>query len=68
MEEMIQQVIAKTGIDATKAKTAVETVLNLIKSKLPEPLAAQLDGLLGGGGNPTDLLGKLGGMFGGPKA
>ena len=67
MEELIKQVSAKTGLSADQAKSAVETVVNYLKTKLPAPLAGQLDSLLaGGGGQIGDLAKGLGGMFG-PK-
>ncbi|MBN2148618.1 MAG: hypothetical protein JW726_14620 [Anaerolineales bacterium] len=67
MDELIKLVAKKTGLPEAKAKIAVETVLNFIKEKLPEPLGSQIDNLLGGGDLPTDLLQGLGGLFGGKK-
>ena len=77
MEELIQQVAQRTGISEAQAQTAVTTVLGFLKTRLPEPLAGQLDGLLGGaagaggdalgglGGAAGSVLGGLGGMLGG---
>jgi hypothetical protein len=71
MDKLIALVSEKTGIDAGKARTAVETVLNFLKTKLPEPLAGQLDAAVGGGsggesGDPVgDAAKKIGGMFSG---
>ena len=79
MDELIKQVVERTGISESQAQTAVTTVLGFLKNRLPEPLAGQLDGLLGGaagaagglagglGGAAGDVLGGLGGMFGGKK-
>ena len=79
MEELIRQVAERTGISEAQAQTAVTTVLGFLKNRLPEPLAGQLDGFLGGGasgaegglgglgGAAGDLLGGLGGMLGGNK-
>lgn len=78
MEDLIRQVAERTGISTEQAQTAVVTVLGFVKGRLPEPLASQLDGFLGGaGGGGADLgglggaagsvLGGLGGMFGGNK-
>lgn len=68
MDELITLVTQKTGISAEQAKQAIETVLEFAKSKLPAPLAAQLDGLLKSD-NPAQGLGDiakgLGGLFGG---
>ncbi|HEX8561241.1 MAG TPA: hypothetical protein VF668_24325 [Pyrinomonadaceae bacterium] len=79
MDELIKQVVERTGISETQAQTAVTTVLGFLKNRLPEPIAGQLDGLLGGAagaagglagglaGSAGDVLGGLGGMFGGKK-
>lgn len=75
MEEIIRQVTERTGISEAQARTAVETVLGFLKNRLPEPLAGQVDGFLGGAGGAAggvantagDVLGGLGGMFGGKK-
>ncbi len=73
MDELIQQVVAKVGIDASQARGAVDTVLGFLKERLPAPIAAQVDGLLSGGAggvkgqteNAMGALGGLGGMLGG---
>ena len=79
MDELIKQVVERTGISESQAQTAVTTVLGFLKNRLPEPLAGQLDGLLGGAagaaggvagglaGTAGDVLGGLGGMLGGKK-
>ena len=72
MNELIQKVMEKAGITADQSKTSVETVLEFIKGKLPPGI---LDSVLGGkaadAGDATaglpgasDVLGKIGGMFG----
>jgi hypothetical protein len=66
MQELIDQVAQRTGLAPDKAKTAVETVLNFAKTKLPAPIATQLESALAGGG-AGDLAGaakSLGGSFG----
>jgi uncharacterized protein (DUF2267 family) len=67
MEQLISLVAEKTGLDAGKAKEAVDAVLSFLKEKLPSPIAGQLDSLLSGEGG-GDLLEKgremLGGLFG----
>ena len=79
MDELIKQVVERTGISEAQAQTAVTTVLGFLKDKLPAPIAGHLDGLVGGGasaagglagglgGAAGDVLGGLGGMFGGNK-
>jgi hypothetical protein len=64
MEELIKQISEKTGLSADQAKSAVEMVVNYLKTKLPAPLASHLDGILAGGGGLGDLAKGLGGMFG----
>lgn len=74
MQELINQVAQRTGLSPDKAKTAVETVLSFAKTRLPAPIAAQLDSALAGGaaggaagGGAGDLSGMakgLGGAFG----
>ncbi len=69
MDELIKQVSQKTGISEAQAKVAVETVLNFLKDKLPQPIAGRLDDIVAGAGdldldNLGDLAKGLGGLFG----
>jgi hypothetical protein len=68
MNEIIQQMMAKTGLPEDKASAAVDAVVGFLKEKLPGPIAAQIDGLMAGGSGVTEKLGGmaagLGGMFG----
>ncbi len=48
MEDTIKAVAAKAGINTDQAHLAVGAVLETLKSKLPAPIAGQLEGLLGG--------------------
>ena len=70
MEEIVKLVVEKTGLSEAHARLAVETVLGFLKTKLPEPLAGQLEGLLGSSGGAANPLGQagelvkgLGGLF-----
>jgi len=79
MDELVKQVAERTGISESQAQTAVTTVLGFLKARLPESLAGQLDGFLGGAagaagglagglaGSAGDVLGGLGDMLGGKK-
>ncbi|PYS82739.1 MAG: hypothetical protein DMF67_11645 [Acidobacteria bacterium] len=75
MDELIKQVVEKTGISESQARMAVETTVGFLKERLPAPIAGQVDGALGGAagavgglaGKAGDVLGGLGGMFGGKK-
>ena len=69
MDELINQVVQRTGIPEDKARMAVDTVLGFLKTKLPAPIAGQIDSVVGGGGTEGagglgDVAGQLGGMFG----
>ena len=69
MDELIKQVTAKTGISEEQARTAVKTVLDFVKSKLPAPIAGQIENAMGGeggvgGGTGGDLASKVGGLLG----
>jgi hypothetical protein len=50
MEELINQVAQRTGLAPDMARTGVETVLNFAKTRLPAPIATQLESALAGGG------------------
>ncbi len=75
MDELIRQVTERTGISESQARTAVETVIGFLKTRLPAPIAGQLDSFVGGSAGAAggladkagDVLGGLGGMFGGKK-
>ncbi len=63
MNELVKLVQDKTGISEDQARTAVTTVVNYLKGKLPAPIASQVDGAL----NSSGAMGALGGMLGGKK-
>lgn len=75
MDELINAVAQKTGLSQEDAQKAVLTVIDFLKSRLPAPIAAHVDSLLGGeaggglGGLEAEaenlIKGKLGGLFGG---
>ena len=66
MDELIAQVSSKVGIDADKAKTAIETVVNFLKTKLPGPIAAQIESALAGG-TASEAIAKIDGLLGDKK-
>ena len=69
MDELIKLVSDETGLPQEAAKVAVETVLGFLKTRLPAPLATQIDSVIAGGslagglGQVGDLAKGLGGMF-----
>jgi hypothetical protein len=77
MDQLIQQITAKTGISEDQARQAIDMAMGFVKEKLPEPIAFQLDGFLGGGGDTggggmmgmvqDQLGGMMGGLMGGGK-
>ncbi|MBN1668094.1 MAG: hypothetical protein JW862_13460 [Anaerolineales bacterium] len=66
MDELVELVVKKTGLPEATARKAVETVIDYLKDKLPEPIAGTLDKVLEGG-SAGNLLGGLGGLLGGKK-
>ncbi len=81
MEELVKLVSAKTGLGKDQATVAVKTVLDFIKSKLPAPVAAEVDAVLNNNGimgmaahalddgklDGNDLSNLLGSFMGGNK-
>ena len=65
MDELIKQVVSRTGISEDQARTAVTTVLGFVKDKLPAPIASQIDNAITGEGGGTlgDLASKAGGLL-----
>jgi hypothetical protein len=63
MEELIKLVSQKTGLSPEHSKLAVDTVLSFVKSKLPAPIAGQIDGVLNGGG-AAGVMGAISGGLG----
>ena len=81
MEELVALVSKKTGLNKEQATTAVTIVLDFVKSKLPAPVATQIDSVLSGSGalgaaanalddgkiDASDAANLLGGLLGGKK-
>ncbi len=63
MNELVEQLKTRVGLDDDKAQQAVQTVLGFLKQRLPEPVASQLDSIISGESG-EGIAGKLGGMFG----
>lgn len=56
MDDLIRTVSEKAGINAAQAKSAVTSVIEFVKGKLPA-LGEQLQGLLAGGEGGSPLAG-----------
>jgi hypothetical protein len=75
MDELVNLVMQRSGLSQENAQKAVEAVIDILKEKLPAPLASHLDAFISDGmqgglgvleGEAGELLkGKLGGMLGG---
>lgn len=69
MDEIVQQVVQRTGIPEDKARMAVQVVVAQLEKRLPEPLGSQLSAYVAGTGpagegGVGDIAKGLGGMFG----
>lgn len=64
MDELIKLVSQKTGLSEDRARTAVETVINYLKAKLPGPVAAQIDTILASSGSGQGIEGLARGLGG----
>ena len=59
MKELINVIVQKTGISEENAQKSVQVTLGFLKTKLPTPLAAQLDSFLATSGvNPVTVGAK----------
>jgi len=59
MDELIQKVQLRASIDEDQASTAVNTVVDFLKDRLPEPLAGQVEDVLSGeAGSPVEKVGS----------
>lgn len=68
MEELIQTVADRTGLTPDQAKSAIETIVGLIKDKLPMGLGDKVEAMLQGGSESSTESSSLGGdLLGGLK-
>jgi hypothetical protein len=59
LDQVVNEVAQRCGISNDQARTAVQTVLSFVKTRLPAPVASQIDNALGG-----QTRGGMGGMQG----
>ncbi len=67
MDQLISMISEKTGLPEAQAREVATMVINYLKGQLPAPIAAQIDGVLGGQGGgdvAQQAMGALGGLFG----
>jgi len=70
MDELVNLIVAKTGIPAATAQKVVQIVVDFLKKRLPAPIAGQIDTVLSSSGNikkAQDMLGSLGSKIGKKK-
>lgn len=63
MNELIEQLKSRAGLNDSQAGTAAQTVLEFLKQRLPASVAGQLDSVVSGGG-AQGLRDKVEGIFG----
>ena len=63
MEELVKRVSEKAGISEEQARSAVNTVAEFLKEKVPAPYSSYIDNFIGTGGGGQGSSG-LGGIFG----
>lgn len=61
MDQLVKMVVDKTGLSTEQAEQAVQVVLGFLKTKLPAPIASQLNGIINGDVNADNLLKTAGG-------
>jgi uncharacterized protein (DUF2267 family) len=64
MNELIEQLKSRVGLDDSKASSAAQTVIEFLKQRLPAPIATQVESALAGGGTMEGMKDTLGGVFG----
>ncbi len=64
MDELVKVVAQKTGLSQDQARAASQAVIDFLKTKLPAPVAGQIDSVLKGGSGLGDMAKGLGGRLG----
>ena len=70
MEELVRRVSEQAGISEEQARSAVSTVAEFLKEKVPAPYSSYIDSFMSGegsgsgGGGLGGIAGGLGGLFG----
>jgi nucleoid DNA-binding protein len=68
MDELIKNITQQANISPEQAKTAVDSVLNFLKDKLPAPVVDQIKAALSGQQIDTSgITTALGGLLGGKQ-
>jgi hypothetical protein len=67
VNELIEQLKSRVGLDDNKANSAVQTVIGFLKQRLPGSVGSQLDTIVSGGSPSSsvqDVKEKIGDVFG----
>jgi hypothetical protein len=65
LDELVKLVADKVGISEDQARQAVVLMMGYMKDNLPDPMAGQIDSVLGGDlSQVDDLASSLGGLLG----
>lgn len=64
MDELIQQLKSRVGLDDNKAQSAAQTVIDYLKQRLPGPVAGELDKVVSGTGGAQEIESKVEGFLG----
>jgi len=73
MNELVNLVVQRTGLSQEDAEKAVAVIVDVLKQRLPQPVANHIEAILAGntstiGAEAGGLLkGALGGLFSGNK-
>jgi hypothetical protein len=66
MNELVELLKSRVGLDDQKAQSAAQSVIDFLKQRLPGPVASQIESAVGGGGiqGAKEMVGeKLGGIL-----
>ncbi len=65
MDEIIKEVAKRADVSEDLARKTLEVVVEILKKKLPAPIAGQVDGILSGDSDIGDIAKGIGDLFGG---
>jgi uncharacterized protein (DUF2267 family) len=63
MNELINHLKSRVGLNDEQANSAATTVIEFLKQRLPAPIASQLDSAIAGGA-AEGITDKIGGILG----
>ena len=56
MDQLVQTIKERTGISEDQARQAIQMTIDFVKTKLPPPVASQVDSVLGENGSNLDQM------------